>query len=239
MNQTEIEIKCLLGTQEKADEFIQQLEAHWVDTQGFIIPERQLNHYFSGGHIMDIYQRLGSRMPPKEQELLHHICMHGQRPSVRTRNILPWDRTILVVKSSNNNDSSTHSVSRLEFEYEFPDMNMEELDRVLEDLGREYLSKRSRIRTNYVLGDITICLDQNAWYGYLVEFETVVHGDESKPTAEARLRDLMKELDIQEMDQWVLETMFKYYNAHRQEYYGTNRIFSLTPDGQTIHYGFV
>jgi len=238
MNQTEIEIKCLLGTQEKADQFIKQLEEHWVDTQGFILPERQLNHYFTGGHILDIYEHLGSRMPLKEQELLHHICLYGNHHSVRTRNILPWDHTILVVKSSNNLDSSTHSVSRLEFEYEFTDMNLEDLDRALIDIGREYLSKRSRIRTNYELGDITICLDQNAWYGYVVEFETVVHGDESKDQAEDRLRELMEKFTIDEIDQATLETMFSYYNAHRQEYYGTHRIFSLTPDGQTIHYWF-
>jgi len=63
-----------------------------------------------------------------------------------------------------------------------------------------------------------------------------VHGDESKDQAEDRLRELMEKFTIDEIDQATLETMFSYYNAHRQEYYGTHRIFSLTPDGQTIHY---
>lgn len=238
MNPTEIEIKCLLWTQEHANLFIDKLTALWVNTQWFITPERQLNHYFTWWNVLDIYDRLGSRMPSQDQEALHHICTYWHHHSVRTRNILPGDRTILVIKSSNNHDSSTHSVSRLEFEYEFPDMNLEELDREMLDIGREFLSKRSRIRTNYQVDDISICLDQNAGYGYVVEFETIIHGDESKTEAEDRLRVFMKKLDIYEIDQATLEKMFAYYNAHRKEYYGTNRIFSLTPDGQTIHYWF-
>jgi|GEM_PF-3245982 len=47
MNNTELEIKCLLGTQANADAFLIKLEEFGVNTQTLVNPERQLNHYFS------------------------------------------------------------------------------------------------------------------------------------------------------------------------------------------------
>ena len=89
MNQIELEIKCLLGTQANADAFLIKLEEFGVDTQTLVTPERQLNHYFAGGNVLDIYNKLSSQMPMKDSEALYHICMHGRNHSVRTRSILP------------------------------------------------------------------------------------------------------------------------------------------------------
>jgi hypothetical protein len=89
MNQTELEIKCLLGTQANADAFLIKLEEFGVDTSTLVTPERQLNHYFSGGNVLDIYNKVSSQMPMKDAEALNHICMYGRNHSVRTRSILP------------------------------------------------------------------------------------------------------------------------------------------------------
>lgn len=238
MNNTELEIKCLLSTQENADAFILKLQQHWVDTNTMIKAERQLNHYFSWGNILDIYNKLSSHIPMKDAEKLYNICVYGRNHSVRTRSILPWDHTILVVKSSNNDDTSTHSISRLEREHHFTMMNLEELDAVLLDLGWEYLSKRSRIRTNYRIENIDICLDHNAGYGYVVEFETVLVPGEDITAAELRIRSLMETLWVKELPQAKLELMFSHYNTHWRDYYGSNRTFDMWPDGSMIHYGF-
>lgn len=238
MNNTELEIKCLLGTQANADAFLIKLEKHGVDTNTLVKPERQLNHYFSGGNVLDIYNKVSSQMPMKDAEALHHLCMYGRNHSVRTRSILPGDQTILVMKSSNNTDTATHSVTRLEFEYTFPGMTLEELDRILLDLGWEYLSKWSRIRTWYHVRDIDICLDQNAGYGYVAEFETVLAPGEDAIAAEARIRGLMDQLGVYELDQAKLEQMFAHYNQNWPDYYGSDRTFDMSTSGDVVHYGF-
>lgn len=238
MNNIELEIKCLIGTQENADTFLLKLEEFGIDTKTFIKPERQLNHYFSGGNILDIHNKFSSQMPLKDQEALYHICIYGRNHSLRTRSILPWDKTILVIKSSNTTDDSHNGVTRTEFEYHFPDMILEEMDRILLDLWWEYLSKWSRIRTQYNVGDIAICLDENAWYGYLAEFETILTPGEDTVAAEARIRSLMSQLGACELSQNKLEQMFTHYNASRPDYYGTSRTFDMLPDGSVIRYGF-
>jgi hypothetical protein len=89
MNQVELEIKCLLGNEANKDLFLLKLQEYGVDTNTIITPERQLNHYFTGGDIVGIYDRLGGQMDIQNQELLYEICTYGAHHSVRTRNILP------------------------------------------------------------------------------------------------------------------------------------------------------
>ncbi len=238
MNQTELEIKCLLGTQANADAFLIKLEEFGIETQTLVTPERQLNHYFSGNNVLDIYNKVSWQMPMKDAEALYHICMYGRNHSVRTRSILPWDETILVIKSSNNENSSHNGVTRLEFEYMFPGMTLEELDLILLDLGWEYLSKRSRIRTWYHVWDIDICLDQNAGYGYIAEFETILSSGEDAVAAEARIRTLMTQLGVHELDQTKLEQMFAHYNQNWSDYYGSSSTFDMSANGDIIHYEF-
>jgi hypothetical protein len=47
MNQIEVEIKCLLGSQTNADTFLANLEKYGVSIDTSVTPERQLNHYFA------------------------------------------------------------------------------------------------------------------------------------------------------------------------------------------------
>ena len=117
-------------------------------------------------------------------------------------------------------------------------MTLQELDLVLLDLGWEYLSKWSRIRTRYRINDIAICLDQNAGYGYIAEFETILAPQEDTITAESRIRTLMMQLGVHELDQTKLEAMFDHYNQNRSDYYGSSRTFDMSANDDIIHYEF-
>jgi hypothetical protein len=88
------------------------------------------------------------------------------------------------------------------------------------------------------VGDIDICLDQNAGYGYVAEFETVLAPGEDEVAAEARIRSLMDQLDAHELDQSKLEQMFAHYNQNWPDYYGSSRTFDMSASGDIVRYGF-
>jgi adenylate cyclase class IV len=72
-----------------------------------------------------------------------------------------------------------------------------------------------------------VCLDKNAGYGYVAEFEKVTDDALKVDTLKAELRSLMSELGVTELPQDRLERMFAHYNQHWAEYYGTNNVFTI------------
>ncbi len=72
-----------------------------------------------------------------------------------------------------------------------------------------------------------VCIDRNAGYGYLAEFERVLDDAARAAAVEAELRELMAALGCEELAQDRLERMFAYYNANWSEYYGTDRTFVI------------
>jgi predicted adenylyl cyclase CyaB len=144
--------------------------------------------------------------------------------SIRTRD---KDGTvILVVKASVGSDTSANGVSRLEFEEVVP-MTLDHLDQILVDAGFTYQAKWSREREEYVANGITVCLDKNAGYGYLAEFEKVVDSQEKADAARTEIDSFMAQVGALELPQDRLERMFAYYNTHWPEYYGTEKIFDI------------
>jgi len=101
------------------------------------------------------------------------------------------------------------------------------LDQVLFDAGFSYQAKWSREREEYKLGDINICLDKNAGYGYLAEFEAVLEDASETEEAKERIYELMKRMEVEELGQDRLARMFEYYNNNWQDYYGTDKVFTL------------
>ncbi len=85
----------------------------------------------------------------------------------------------------------------------------------------------SRQREAYQLGAITICLDKNAGYGWLAEFEIMADDDSLSVNQTAALRSLMTELGVEELPQERLERMFAHYNANWRDYYGTELTFTV------------
>ena len=104
-------------------------------------------------------------------------------------------------------------------------MTLDELDQLLLSIGFVYQAKWSREREEYICKETNICLDRNAGYGYIAEFERMVSDIADTDNAKKKLRELMEELGVKELPQDRLERMFAHYNKHWQDYYGTEKIF--------------
>lgn len=222
MSQVEIEIKSLLGTEENASKLLQKISDKGFDL-GNVKRSSQLNHYFIYNDL-EKFKKTFSELVVKKDEFLN-ILEKGKSFSIRTRES-NGNKVILVIKASLGEDTSENGVSRLEFEEVLP-MSLSELDQKLLDCGLEYQAKWSRQREEYNKDNMTVCIDKNAGYGYLAEFEIVtdVEGETEKTRQE--LLSFMNELGVQELSQDRLERMFDFYNKNWRDYYGTDKIFEI------------
>lgn len=220
----EIEIKSLIGTAEQADAFREKL-ASLSPVPILKGKHSQLNHYFTGGDMQSLLERVGPYFPSEKQLELRKILEEGQQHSVRTREA--DGRVLLVVKASIDDTSSSNGIARMEFEEAPEGLSLDALDQLLLESGLSYQAKWSRDREEYKIGDVAICLDRNAGYGYLVEFEKVIETAEEADTAKSELVGLMRRVGAEELSQDRLERMFAFYNEHWPEYYGTNKVFTV------------
>lgn len=225
MPQYEIEIKSLLGSKERAEDILSKLK---VERPNIKRTERQgqLNHYFIDGDIQKVFDSLSAHLSDEQQKEFKDIVEKGETFSVRTRKV-DNNAPLFVVKASLDEGSSHNTVSRLEFEAQIQDMTLEELDALLIDAGFSYQAKWSREREEYADEDVTVCIDKNAGYGYLAEFEKVVDDESKCDDARKELVALMEKLNVEELSQDRLERMFSFYNKNWPEYYGTDKIFVI------------
>jgi adenylate cyclase class IV len=222
MSQTyEIEIKSLLGTKERADHLRAEVEKRGAK---LLHTNKQLNHYFTLQDKETFQKELLPKIPHEKQEIFHKLLTEANSVSVRTREV--DGKVILVVKASLGSDTSDNGVSRQEFETEMP-MTLQDLDNLLLSAGLTYQAKWSREREEYELGDTHICLDRNAGYGYLAEFEKMSADASQAESIKEEIYLLMNELGAEELKQDRLERMFAYYNTHWQDYYGTDKVFNI------------
>lgn len=223
-HQYEIEIKSLLGSQENMETFKKRLidSAHKTD---LVSTNKQLNHYFTGGDTSTLYGRIAPVIAAEQHDRLRKIIKEGKNHSVRTRQ--RDDEVLFVIKASIDDTTSENGIARMEFE-EAVNVSLDELDQLLLGTGLEYQAKWSRQREEYTCGDnVNVCIDRNAGYGYLVEFERVVGEDEDVDAVQAQLCALMAEMEVEELAQDRLERMFAYYNDNWVNYYGTDNIFII------------
>ena len=220
----EVELKTLLGSEDAAAALRSRMKE--LDPSCMLIAEStQLNHYFEGGNITSLADRLRDRLSSDAQEKLSLIAERGTGVSVRTREAN--GETRFVVKASLGSDSSENGVARVELETVMPGMSLEELDNEILAAGYRYQAKWSRAREEYSLGPIAVCLDKNAGYGYVAEFERVVDDESEVVSARAEIERLMGSLGVVELPQDRLERMFAHYNERWPEYYGTDKIFII------------
>lgn len=223
MQSYEIEIKTLLGSKDNADALIERMRE--LDPSVELRSRNsQLNHYFVGGNLARLAEAVSDVISPEGVVALKDLAARAKDFSVRTRK--KDDEVILVAKVSVGDDTSHNGVARMEFEETLP-LSLEELDARLLNAGFEYQAKWSRDREEYVCSGTTVCLDRNAGYGYLAEFERVVGDAAAADEARAQLVDLMEQLGVSELPQDRLERMFAHYNANWSEYYGTDKIFII------------
>lgn len=221
MSQYEIEIKSLLGSAKRAI----KLRGKIIEKGGVLKnSNKQLNHYFIASDLTNFRDALLPHVEESKKSLFKKNLDEGKNLSIRTRDT--DGKVILVVKASIGDDSSSNGVSRMEFESGM-NMSLDELDKLLLDSGLEYQAKWSREREEYKLGDTSICLDKNAGYGYLAEFEKVVTDPTLADNIKNELLGIMKSFEVEELSQDRLERMFSFYNNNWKDYYGTDKIFNI------------
>jgi adenylate cyclase class IV len=219
----EIEIKSLLGTKDAADELVKQMRK-FDGSLEIIGRSTQLNHYFTDGDIHELFAAVEHLLNNEQRGKFKMIAERGSDFSIRTRQ--KDEEVLLVVKAALDGGTSANSVSRLEFE-EAVELTLAELDEILLASGYTYQAKWSRSRVEYKYKDITVCLDKNAGYGYLAEFETVTLDEASLPQVRATLEARMAELGATELPQDRLARMFAHYNEFWPDYYGTEKTFNI------------
>lgn len=223
-HQYEIEIKSLLGEKANADGLIQKLQEKYPDIQKGE-DENQLNHYFNtDGDFEKLKQSVAEHLSESESERFDKIIAEGKSISLRTREANGI--IILVMKASLDDTTSENGITRIEFEATLP-MTISELDEKILSAGFTYQAKWSRERQSFSDGNMTVCLDKNAGYGYLAEFEKVTDDADSAEAVRAELRGIMAELGAEELAQDRLERMFSFYNENWNDYYGTDKTFII------------
>ena len=219
----EIEIKTLLGEKAYADALIERMSL--LDPSCARVGEnKQLNHYFTGGNVDVLVKNTEHLLGEEEKAKLNLMVEKGTNFSIRTRQ--KDNEVLLVLKASVDAGSSSNTVSRLEFE-EPVSVSLAELDALVESAGFTYQAKWSREREEYAYKGANVCIDRNAGYGYLAEFEKIVEDEAVLGAVRAEIEALMAELEVSELPQDRLERMFAHYNEKWPEYYGTDKTFII------------
>lgn len=219
----EIEIKSLLGGQDRAEALIASMRQSDPSFKE-MGAHRQLNHYFMEGDLERLVIALQPYLDDEKKKQLDHILEHVKDFSVRTRDA--DGKIIFVLKASIDDTTSSNGTARLEFESALP-MSLDSLDKLILGCGFKYQAKWSRERQEFKYKDVTVDVDKNAGYGYLAEFELVLDDAGKADSGKAQLRQLMADLGVAELPQDRLARMFDYYNANWPDYYGTEKIFNI------------
>ncbi len=223
MARYEVEIKSLLGDAERARAL--QEKMRMLDPETALTSKNtQLNHYFEGGAIAVLLENAINLFSNDAQERLVRMVEKGADFSVRTRQ--KDAEVFLVVKASVDGGTSSNTVSRLEFE-EPVSCALAELDELLLSAGFRYQAKWSREREEYICKGFNVCLDRNAGYGYVAEFEKIVEDERALVDARLEIERFMEEVGAIELPQERLARMFAHYNQNWAEYYGTEKIFVI------------
>jgi predicted adenylyl cyclase CyaB len=222
--QYEIEIKSLLGDAQNAASLRAELKK--IDPSATcLLTYTQLNHYFKDGDPHALADRLASQVPDEDAVQMQRIATEGKNISVRTREMN--GKAFIVMKASIGDDSSSNGVMRMEIEAPTAALSLDQLDAEVLAAGYVYQAKWSRTREEYKVNDVAVCLDKNAGYGYLAEFEKVITDAANAEETKQELVALMEKLGVAELPQDRLERMFAYYNEHWPDYYGTEKIFTI------------
>ena len=223
MSHFEIEVKSLLGQEYNALALKEKM--HTLDPAcALVSTNKQLNHYFEGGDMQELYTAVEYLFGEVERVKLKTTMDRGAEFSIRSRQ--RDEEVLLVVKASIDEGTSANTIKRMEFE-EPVAITLNELDALLLGAGFSYQAKWSREREEYAYKGASVCLDKNAGYGYLAEFEKIVHNEEEADEVRDEIDALMTELGVVELAQDRLARMFSFYNANWPDYYGTEKVFII------------
>ena len=220
----EVEVRALLGSEEVANKV--RGDVYRMDPNARLAERSlQLNHYFTGGSVKALLESVIHQCLSEEKCQQFELLSSGaKKVSVRARQ--KDTGVYLVVKATIEDSSSVSGVNHIEFDEKVA-LPLDALDALILGSGFEYLAKWSREREEFLCRGISVCLDKNAGYGWTATFSKVVHSQEAVEPARAELRAFMKELGVEELSQARLDRMAAFYTAHWQEYYGTEKVFSV------------
>lgn len=221
--QYEIEIKTLLGSKEKSDALVAEVTRRDPATK-LVSQQEQLNHYYHSGNLADLAAAMEEFLTPEQQAALRDIATRATSINVRTRQ--KNTTVLLIIKGSLDATSAVHSHQRMEFEAPVP-LAIEQLDDLVLQSGWQLEAKWQASRKIYSTLGLTLDVFFTPGYGYMAEFEKVVTADCDRAAAHQQLVDVMASLGVQELPNTRLERMFAHYNQHWQEYYGTDKIFTV------------
>ena len=225
MHSYEVEIKVLLGDEVSKDIFMKKVQESFPElTHSYT--ELQNNHYFQWGDVTALLLVFDSLVSKTEREKLENIEQSAKSFSVRTRGTPT--QTIIVVKATVNDETSSNGTARIEWEVDLAPMSLDEMDALVLSAGFEYQAKWSRARDGFELNEDTVlCLDRNAGYGYLAEFERVIDDANLVDSTRTDLLQIIDSLGYTELDQARLARMFDFYNQNWPDYYGTDKVFTI------------
>lgn len=237
MHNYEVEIKVLLGDEKMKNTFMHAIEINFPSYR-HSYSESQKNHYFEWGNLEGLLNVFRWSISHEEVLSLEKLSKEVRSFSVRSRGTS--DETLLVVKATVNSETSSNGTARIEWEADLAPLSLEDMDQKILEAGFHYQAKWSRSRDEYRITipdqnphslisqwEIALCIDRNAWYGYIAEFERVIT-DESKITeTRHELLRIIRFLGYEELHQDRLSRMFDYYNQHWREYYGTEKVFTV------------
>ncbi len=225
MHAYEIEIKVLLGDKQVRDSFMEAVSINFPAVK-HSYAESQKNHYFEWGNLEWLRDAFASHLSHEEIVWIEDLIKNAKSFSVRTRGTK--DETILVVKATVNDETSSNGTARIEWEVDLFPMTLEQMDDFVLGAGFSYQAKWSRDRDEYQLShDTALCIDRNAGYGYLAEFERVIDTPEKIEATRTDLLQMIEFLGYKELDQARLARMFDFYNQNWREYYGTDKVFTI------------
>ena len=223
MSHFEIEIKSLLGSKKEADAVKEKMRL--LDpAMTLLSTNSQLNHYFEGGDVEKLFSATKHFFTAEILKKFETLITKGKNFSIRTRQ--RDAEVLLVLKVSIDDNTSENGVLRMEFEEVVP-VTLVEIDQILLEAGFTYQAKWSREREEFTYKGITVCFDKNAGYGYLAEFEKVIHDENEVSETRILLDGIMNELGVIELGQERLARMFAHYNKNWVEYYGTDKTFNI------------
>jgi predicted adenylyl cyclase CyaB len=222
-NAIEVEIKTLLGSREAAESLISRMREK---DPMFTLQRKnnQLNHYFTGGSVDVLAKTLAQHVAEPLHPSLLTIAEEGRSHSVRTRKA--DNDVLIVIKATLDETTSSNGTARMEFETPVA-LSIDELDELILSAGFAYQAKWSRERHEYRYKAFNVAIDRNAGYGYLAEFERVLGAQEDFERVKGEIRDELESLGLEELNQERLARMFDHYNAHWQDYYGTDNTFTI------------
>ena len=230
----EIELKVLLWNSFPPNTFIKALSKDFksVVERG---EETQRNHYFEIPHRSQIIPAFEERLPiDHEDKIKIAEFRNGNDIVIRTREInTNWTQhVLLVMKSTVDWGTSQNWTTRKELEI-VVNLHIDLLDDIL--IAQAWLvrqAKWSRTRKTFDVVDadwfyFTVCLDKNAWYWYIAEFEVVVTNPSVIESTKKKLQDCIAHMWLQELPGDQLHRMFEFYNKNWEAFYQTENYFFI------------